>query len=103
LVNVNKIERNHQKDAITRNIAEYFSDMNIMTTPQGSVELGPYNLSWQSELIEPIKPGKSITGAPNEFMIGLYTTNISVKQNLQLITQMQLRLIGYKGEIRPPF
>lgn len=103
LVSVNKIERNYQKDSISRNAAEYISDLNIMSAPNGIKQLGPYELTWNSDLIEPIREGKSTTGSKNDFLVGLYQTEVKIEKNNEFIGSIKLRLVGHKGEISPIF
>ena len=58
LISDDKIERNYARDAITRNVAEYLSDINVMDHPNGDISLGRHQIRWSSSLVEPIKAGK---------------------------------------------
>jgi general secretion pathway protein I len=103
LISVTKIERNYAQDSISRNAVEYLSDINIMEHPNGKVELGRYNMTWIATPIEPIKAGKSTSGTPNDFTLGLYSTQVEIAENGLQPIKIELRLVGYKGEIRSPF
>ena len=103
LISVDKIERNYARDAITRNVAEYLSDINVMDHPNGDISLGRHQIRWSSSLVEPIKAGKSFTGSSNEFMVGLYQTDAVVSEGSLQVTKISFRLVGYRGEAKLPF
>lgn len=103
LINVEKIENNGNRLAIMRNTAEYLSHTNIMEQPSGKAVLGPYQLTWTSELAAPVKNGLNRNHSNNEFKIGLYEVDVSVVIDDNKETQFTLRLTGFHGEEALPF
>lgn len=104
LVNVDKIESNAQRQTIMRNVTEYLSNTNIMERPSGETTLGPYQIHWSSELVEPIRNGLNKSSGNNEFKIGLYNVYVSVSTpNTNKIVSFNMRLTGYSGQEALPF
>jgi general secretion pathway protein I len=103
LISVEKIENNGSRLTVMRNAAEYLSNTNIMEQPSGNAILGPYQLSWNSELVEPIKTGLNSNSTANEFKVGLYDVNVSVVNANHKEVQFTLRLTGFHGEEALPF
>jgi general secretion pathway protein I len=104
LINVEKIESGAQRQAVVRNATEYLSNTNIMEQPSGEATLGPYQLQWTSELIEPVRPGLNQRFGRDEFTIGLYDLNVEVSiTNISRKIQFNMRATGYHGQEELPF
>ena len=84
--------------------AEYETDaLNIMSqvnpslVPVGSVDLGPYAVSWTAEaVLKPIDGSAYPTGI-SAFRIGLYQAKVNVvRHDGRVVVSFPLRMIGYE-------
>ncbi|MEP5766266.1 MAG: prepilin-type N-terminal cleavage/methylation domain-containing protein [Halieaceae bacterium] len=74
------------------NALSYLEVLNPMETPSGSKQLGAAILSWQSELVEPVRPGNMVRS--NEF--GLYELTVKLERDGTPDQTFKLRQVGYR-------
>ena len=75
---------------------EHLSSINIRAQPAGELEVGDFDISWSSSLVEPARQGQSATGFRGSFEVGLYDVDIEVSRNGRPESTYRMRLAGYE-------
>ncbi len=75
---------------------EHLSSINIREQPAGELEIGDFDVSWSSSLVEPARQGQSATGFRGSFEVGLYDVAIEVSRNGRPESTYRMRLAGYE-------
>ena len=75
---------------------EHLSSINIRDQPAGELEVGGFDVSWSSSLVEPVRQGQSNVGSLGSFEIGLYEVDFDVKRTGRPDSTYRMRLAGYK-------
>ena len=75
---------------------EHLSSINIREQPAGELEIGDFDISWSSSLVEPARQGQSATGFRGSFEVGLYDVDIEVGRNGRPESTYRMRLAGYE-------
>ncbi len=75
---------------------EHLASINIREQPAGRLEIGGFDISWSSSLVEPARQGQSTLGFLGGFEIGLYDVDIEVGRNGRPDSTYRLRLAGYQ-------
>ena len=75
---------------------EHLSSINIREQPAGQLEIGGFDISWSSALVEPVRQGQSTAGYLGSFEIGLYDVDLELSRNGVLDSAYRLRLAGYR-------
>lgn len=81
IVSLRRVEDANVRSAATINALEFMQSVNPMLRPQGSMDLGAYELRWQSrELTTPLD-GADYPRGIGPFQIALYDTTVSLHQH----------------------
>ncbi|WP_334049769.1 PulJ/GspJ family protein [Alteromonas gracilis] len=96
LLSISKIESQSYTNQVKRNVNELLSDINVMSMPAGDKEIGSLVVSWQAELVQPIKRGKSSNGGSSQFELGLYRVNVLVQRNNIQILNFETFQVGHR-------
>ena len=96
LLSISKIESQSYTNQVKRNVNELLSDINVMSMPAGDKEIGSLVVSWQAELVQPIKRGKSSNSGTSQFELGLYRVNVLVQRNNIQILNFETFQVGYR-------
>lgn len=97
LLSVEKIESRGFTNLVKRNVNEYLSDINMMSSPSGEQELSGLKIVWNAELVEPIKRGKDSYGGVTQFELGLYRVLVRVENDDEELMEFQTLKVGYKS------
>ncbi|MDM8545786.1 type II secretion system protein [Candidatus Venteria ishoeyi] len=101
LITLQRIQDKQRADVAIQNTLDFIQTLNPLQQPTGKANLGMYQISWQSTLLEPAKDGKSPAGTLSYFQVGLFEMDVQVAQNEQEIITYQVRQAGYK-QVRFP-
>ena len=102
-ISIEKIEENANKNRIQRNTSEFLFDINVMTTPSGSYEIGPLTISWEARLIVPIERGRTLSAGATPFELGLYGVSITVIEEGGKTYAFEQIQVGYRSLIEDVF
>ena len=75
---------------------EHLSSINIREQPAGQLEVGGFDISWSSALVEPVRQGQSVAGFLGDFEIGLYDVDIEVSRDGLPDSAYRVRVVGYQ-------
>lgn len=95
LKNLSVISRQDIQLQRVENALAYVRTINPMKTPQGSSQIGDLQLSWQSELIEPINRSVSRRGGFGNYQVGLYSLDVTLEQSDMSDYVFTVRQPGY--------
>lgn len=101
LMNLNRMQAMQQRNEAIRGALVFMDSVNPLEHPEGSQAIGIYTFTWQSQLIEPTKDGVSFTGDVGFYQLGLYDVQLTISIDNQIITQFNVRQVGYK-QVRKP-
>ncbi|WP_395338813.1 prepilin-type N-terminal cleavage/methylation domain-containing protein [Ningiella sp. W23] len=103
LISVGKIEENAYSNQVQRNVTEFLADINVMAQPEGTQQFGRVSISWNAELIEPIRRGQSLAIGPTPYELGLYRVFVNIENDdLELLSFEQTQ-VGYRALQNEPF
>ena len=96
LGNLSKLERRQTQSQLIANSMSYIQTINPMISPVGSTQLGSLQLTWQSQLIE--QPLRSVVkvGLATNYLVGLYTMDITLQDSGQPAYSFSVRQVGYR-------
>lgn len=97
LLSVTKIESNAYDNYLERNVTEFLSDINVMLRPTGSQAFATLTISWNAELVEPIKRGKNMSGGATPFELGLYNVVVTVVNDENDPVTFNMIKVGYRS------
>ena len=97
LFSMEKIEDRSHINLLKRNVNEYLKDINVMSLPSGEKEFSGLTVSWQAELVEPIKKGKNSSGGTSQFELGLYKVAVSVNDGTKQLMAFETFQVGYNA------
>ncbi len=75
---------------------EHLASINIREQPAGRLEIGGFDISWSSSLVEPARQGQSVSGHLGDFEIGLYDVDIELARDGRPDSAHRMRLVGYQ-------
>lgn len=78
--------------ADVNNAVDFLALLNPMERPQGQQQLGPLTVSWQSELIEPVRVGNLVS----TYQFGLYELDVVLSRLGSQPHSLKLRQVGYR-------
>ncbi len=96
LISLQRIQAVQERDTAIRNALAFLDTINPYNSPNGDVEMGVYQIQWQSITLETPIPGINKWSDPSIFDVGLYETRVKVLRNQQLQATFSVRLVGYK-------
>jgi len=91
LIGTNRIDDILNKNEDVTNAIEYMRTVNPMQQPAGTVQLGEVEVSWQSELIEPVHDGVQVP----LFRFGLFDVELAIQHADRSTRTLSLRQVGY--------
>lgn len=97
LLSVTKLESNAYDNYLERNVTEFLSDINVMLRPSGSQTFATLTISWNAELIEPVKRGKNMNGGATPFELGLYNVAVTVVDEENDTVTFDMIKVGYRA------
>ena len=100
LFNTNLIALNRAGDVsrqsvVVRNAMEYLSAVDPRIHPQGSVDLGGARVTWNAELVEPVRQGQFALGGVADFDFGLYEVEFEVTRQQRPLGTWRMRVVGH--------
>ena len=69
-----------QQDA-TINALEFLKTVNPMERPEGTQQLGPYQLRWRAEAVTPVADGLDYPAGKGAFKVALYRTEVVIDRD----------------------
>jgi general secretion pathway protein I len=75
------------------NAVDFLSLVNPMEQPDGEQQLGALTVRWQSELVEPVRPGNMVS----TFEFGLYRLDVSLERTGAQPKALELIQVGYRA------
>lgn len=97
--NLRTLERIESRTAYAEQVQSALAlvaTVNPMIEPKGERPLGPKKVRWEAKEIEPAKTGRTTTGQPSLFDIGLYDVAVKIEQRNQILASFHVRLVGYR-------
>ena len=80
---------------------EYLSAIDPAQQPTGQIELGGYDVTWSSQLMEPVRESQTAQGFRGYHELGLYEITFDITQLDELVASHKLRVISQR-QIRWP-
>lgn len=80
---------------------EYLSAIDPAQQPTGQIELGGYDVTWSSRLMEPVRESQTAQGYRGYHELGLYEITFDVSRLDALIASHRLRVISQR-QVRWP-
>lgn len=80
---------------------EHLSSIDPAQQPTGQIELGAYDVTWSSRLMEPVRESQTAQGYRGYHELGLYEITFDVSQRDELVASHRLRVISQR-QIRWP-
>ena len=96
LVGIGKAADVSLREPVVLAAVEHLASVNIREQPIGQLEIGGFDISWSSSLVEPVRQGQTVEGFLGSFEIGLYDVDIELSRNGRLDSTHRLRLVGYQ-------
>ena len=80
---------------------EYLSAIDPAQQPTGRIELGGYDVTWSSRLMEPVRESQTAQGYRGYHELGLYEITFDISHLDELVASHKLRVISQR-QIRWP-
>ena len=80
---------------------EYLSAIDPVQQPTGQIELGGYDVTWSSRLMEPVRESQTAQGFRGYHELGLYEISFDISRLDELVASHELRVISQR-QIRWP-
>lgn len=97
--NLRSLERIESRAAYAQQVQSALAmveTVNPMIEPKGERPLGQKKVRWEAKEIEPAKSGRTTTGQPSLFDVGLYDVAVKVEQGNRILASFHVRLMGYR-------
>ena len=106
LFNANLISLGRAQDATAQlptvhRAMEYLSAIDPAQQPTGQIELGGYDVTWSSRLMEPVRESQTAQGFRGYHELGLYEISFDISRLDELVASHKLRVISQR-QIRWP-
>lgn len=95
LESLGRIEQHNLEQRGSMTALAVLSTVNPMAQPSGVKEVGPFRISWQGSLVEPVQPGKSSLGGASLYELGLYEMEVVVESGGEQIAHFGVKQVGY--------
>ncbi len=96
LIGLGKAADISRREPIVLHAVEHLSSINIREQPTGQLEISGFDISWSSNLVEPVRQGQSPAGYLGSFEIGLYDVDIELSRNGRPDSIYRVRMAGYQ-------
>ncbi|MBW8368441.1 MAG: prepilin-type N-terminal cleavage/methylation domain-containing protein [Arenimonas sp.] len=93
---VGRAERARDADLALRNSLAWVDLVNPMDEPTGERDIGPYQLRWRAELLEPPRDGTTGYLQPGLYQIGLYRMELELWRDGTLEREAELNRAGFR-------
>jgi len=104
LLGLSKAEDRLLATQFSRNLEAYLLTMNLQQESSGEYRANGYLATWNAQLVEPIKDGKTLSGGLSYYQLGLYDLSIEItrESDSTYVDELETRLVGYAGSRIPP-
>jgi len=98
LQSLTRVEGHRLRQEAVRNALAFMETVNPMENPAGETRMGPYAVRWNARLTEPAKDGVGHPFGVSLYRLGLYDTHVEIRADNKLMTDFDLRQVGYHQE-----
>ncbi len=91
-----RIRDRQQVEVAMHSALDLIRRSNPMENPAGQRQLGDLTVTWNSEPVEPPKPGVDQSGTPDVFMVGLYDVQVRVTRGGDQLHAFHVRQVGWR-------
>lgn len=104
LLGLNAAEERLQVVEFSRNVEAHLSTLNLQSESSGDYRSNGFSAKWSAQLVEPKKDGKTLSGGPGYYQLGLYDLSIDIVREADsvVVGEMKTRLAGHTGVRIPP-
>lgn len=97
IITLNRVQEINAQSEATRNIIEYMNAINPMIRPEGKVDFGSCQVTWQAEISTDMQDGANYPRGVGFYQLAMYRTNIDVKKSSgEPWFGLTLQQVGYK-------
>ena len=92
---IDSLERVEQRLSIRDNALNYLKNVNLTELRDGRFIQDDSLVTWSSTPFRPTRSAKSFGGSKGRFDLTLYTVNVTVTRNQQIVDQFEVRGLGW--------
>lgn len=96
LFSLQRVETAQQRQDIIANALPFVRSLNFTQEPEGEVDLGLYQIRWQSALLEGPKNNVTQHGIQGNYEMTLYDVAVEVMQDDAVAATFSLRRLGWR-------
>lgn len=97
LASVSRLQQSNARAEALANVLELMHTVNPMLTPEGTLSVAAFRLTWNAKAVTPIQDGVSYPQGISLYQLALYDTMVRViNPDGTLWFDLTLRQVGYK-------
>jgi len=96
LISLNRVAEVADAELVVQSSLERLKLVDLTSEAEGAFNVGEYLVSWQAELMEPVRLGRTAQGAIGLYDLGLYKIDLELTKNGRFVSHFDYRYCSRK-------